>query len=213
LGGEISAECHEALMQTVSLLTELGHTVIEAYPVIDPRIHDARGTIQSVHIAAQLDSVSALNGRPINNEFVEAMILHVYHMGKAVKASDFLAALQINNIISRNMGAFMKDYDIILCPTMGEVPFKIGDIDANAHPEWTYDDWKDRKGKYTNFTNLFNATGQPSMSIPLCVSRSGMPIGMELSGELGDETTVLALAAQLERARDWKKQRPRIAGV
>jgi amidase len=44
------------------------------------------------------------------------------------------------------------------------------------------------------------------------MSRFGLPIGMELSGKLGDEATVLALAAQLQRAQDWKNQRPQIAG-
>jgi amidase len=213
LGGDISGECRESLTQTLALLVQLGHRVTEAYPVVDPRIHDARVTIQAVHTAQQLEEASAENGRPINNEFVEEMILHIYRMGKAAAGSDFLGALQIINTISRDMGRFMEDYDIILCPTMGVLPPKIGEIDANVHPEWNYEEWKERKGLFSHFTNLFNVTGQPSISIPLCMSKPGLPVGMELSGKPGDEATVLSLAAQLERARDWKKQRPGIVGV
>ena len=209
LGAQMeNKECLEALMKAVSLLTDLGHHVTEAYPEVDARIHWARETIQAAGIAAQLDSASQSQRRPINGDYVEGMILETYYKGKSAKATDFLQALEINNIISRSMGLFMEDYDIIVCPTMGTLPCPIGEIDANQHPEWDYERWRAQKSRFSHFTNLFNATGQPSMSIPLYESSQGLPIGIELSGKLGDDATVLALAAQLERAENWKDRRP-----
>jgi amidase len=40
----------------------------------------------------------------------------------------------------------------------------------------------------------------------------GMPRGVQLVGRYGDDHTVVALAAQLERARPWSGRRPSLLG-
>ena len=61
----------------------------------------------------------------------------------------------------------------------------------------------DKTFGYMPFTPLFNATGQPAMSVPLHWNAAGLPIGMQLVAKLGDDATLLRLAAQLEQARPW----------
>ena len=63
-------------------------------------------------------------------------------------------------------------------------------------------------GSFVPGTALFNMSGQPSMSVPLAWSRSGLPLGMMFSARLGDEATLLRLAAQLEQERPWKDKKP-----
>ena len=55
----------------------------------------------------------------------------------------------------------------------------------------------------TPFTFPFNITGQPAISLPLGQSTDGLPIGVQLVGRLFDEATLIALAAQVERAAFW----------
>ena len=50
------------------------------------------------------------------------------------------------------------------------------------------------------YTVLANATGLPAASLPLAKSASGLPIGVQLIAPMGDEATILAVAAQMERA-------------
>ena len=60
------------------------------------------------------------------------------------------------------------------------------------------------------FTHLYNMTGQPSMAVPLALSQGGLPIGVMLSAASGNDSLLLALAAQMERANPWRQRRPRV---
>ena len=62
------------------------------------------------------------------------------------------------------------------------------------------------------FTPPFNMTGQPSISLPIAQSATGLPIGMMFTARYGDEATLFRLAAQLEQARPWAERRPAIWG-
>ena len=74
----------------------------------------------------------------------------------------------------------------------------------------TVKDLFDHLAPIETFTALFNATGQPAMSLPLCWSKSGLPLGMQLVGRSGDEATLFRLAAALEEALPWSDRRPPI---
>ena len=55
-------------------------------------------------------------------------------------------------------------------------------------------------GSFTPFTPPFNVTGQPAIAIPAGLSSDGLPLSVQLVGRPGAETTLYALAAQVEAA-------------
>lgn len=57
-------------------------------------------------------------------------------------------------------------------------------------------------------TSPFNVYGLPTISIPCGFTRSGLPIGMQISGRLGGDAVVLQLAHAYEQATEWHKRRP-----
>ncbi|MBT3702170.1 MAG: amidase, partial [Alphaproteobacteria bacterium] len=61
------------------------------------------------------------------------------------------------------------------------------------------------------FTSMFNATGQPAMTLPLQWSENGLPLGMQIIGRYADEATLFRLAGQLEQARPWVDRRPMVS--
>ncbi len=63
------------------------------------------------------------------------------------------------------------------------------------------------------FADVFNATGQPSITLPCGFDRDGLPIGLMLSGRRSEDDLVLRVARAYESATPWHARRPPIAAA
>jgi aspartyl-tRNA(Asn)/glutamyl-tRNA(Gln) amidotransferase subunit A len=59
-------------------------------------------------------------------------------------------------------------------------------------------------------TSPFNVYGWPTISVPCGFTRSGLPIGMQISGRSQEDAVVLQLAHAYEQSTDWHTRRPRL---
>jgi amidase len=89
------------------------------------------------------------------------------------------------------------EFDVLLLPVYMHETIKVGAW-ADLSPGDTF----------TNIGNwivpcpIFNATGQPVITLPMGKEPStGLPVGIQLAGKLGTETLLISLAAQLEQYR------------
>jgi aspartyl-tRNA(Asn)/glutamyl-tRNA(Gln) amidotransferase subunit A len=57
-------------------------------------------------------------------------------------------------------------------------------------------------------TAAFDIYGLPTISVPCGFSSTGLPIGLQISGNHFAESTVLALAHAYEQATEWHRRRP-----
>jgi aspartyl-tRNA(Asn)/glutamyl-tRNA(Gln) amidotransferase subunit A len=57
-------------------------------------------------------------------------------------------------------------------------------------------------------TRPINMLGLPSISVPCGLTGAGLPIGLQICGRPGAETSVLALARAYERAAAWREIKP-----
>ncbi|WP_281170916.1 amidase family protein [Paucisalibacillus globulus] len=55
----------------------------------------------------------------------------------------------------------------------------------------------------TPFTQLANLTGQPAMTLPMHVTKEGLPCGVQVMARRGHENLLYQLAGELEGTSDW----------
>ena len=104
------------------------------------------------------------------------------------------------------MAAAMADIDVLLTPVTSEPPLLTGVL--NACVEQGPEVRTERAWRFAPYTETFNVTGQPAMSVPLHEGTDGMPIGMHFVGKVGEDARLLRLARQLEEVAPWRSRRP-----
>ena len=137
---------------------------------------------------------------------MEAVTWACVQDGLRFTAVDLLAAQAQHNTVTGSVAPFFQQYDVLVTPTLAELPATLGLLDQNKAGMSAFD-WTRQVFNYCPFTPLFNTTGQPAMSLPLNWSDDGLPIGVQIVGRFGDEATLIRLAAQLEQAMPWATRR------
>ena len=109
-----------------------------------------------------------------------------------------IARLAGSGRISRR---FFRDYDVAICPTLGQLTPELGWLD----PAQPYDVVIDRLMQWCTFTPLQNATGDPAISLPMGMSSLGLPIGVQVAASQGHEARLLEVAYELEEAAPFAR--------
>jgi Asp-tRNA(Asn)/Glu-tRNA(Gln) amidotransferase A subunit family amidase len=197
-----------ALMATVEALRAIGHVCVEAVPELDgPAVSDANVKVIAVHHAFNVGKRAAVLGREPQADDIEKVMQYRVDIGRQVSAVDYVKAVEILHQAGRAVGEFMREYDVMLRPTTAKPPQPIGTFDMNTDDLQSF---LKALWEYIPFTALFNATGQPAMSVPLGWA-DGLPMGMQFAGRYSDEETLFQLARQLEVESPWADRRPSMA--
>jgi amidase len=200
-------EMRLACEATAELLEELGHEVVEARPTFSwEAFLDSMTVVWSTTTAQMVDGFATAIGRKPGPDTLELPTLRMVELGRSVSAGELLAAIDAAGQVGREMGSFFEDFDVLLTPTLGAPPARLGtyEPDAELEPRELFDSWS----QLESFLPVFNATGQPAISLPLHQGGTGLPIGMQLVGRFGEEATLLRLSAQLEQALPWVGRMP-----
>ncbi|GGZ97763.1 6-aminohexanoate-cyclic-dimer hydrolase [Arenicella chitinivorans] len=205
-GINVHPDCLAALDETTTLLSDLGHDVVNASVDYSAQeLHHNVTTMLAVSMAAEVQQTAIDRCREIDHTTVERCNLALYHRGLATSGVDLSKALQFRTDLGRRLGAFMQDWDVMLTPTLAQPPIKLGVLDANSGD---LDAYLEQMWRYCPFTPLANVTGVPAMSVPLCWNPRNLPIGMMFTAAYGGEDTLFRLAGELEAARPWRDKHP-----
>lgn len=202
-------DCIEAVQKTAALCEQLGHRVEEtAFPVEGLEFYDTVFTIIGSQTRSLMHLLGRLAGHPIDEQALEARHRVILRDKGALSGAEYAAAVDYIHAFGRRMAALMERYDVILTPTMAQPPARIGTL--TVREEQSISDLIHTFHGFSPFTALFNASGQPAMSVPLHWNEQGLPIGLHFAAGFGQEPLLFALAAQLEQAAPWAHRRPPI---
>jgi amidase len=227
LGRQTHPDCLRALEDAVKLLSELGHELHEAAPVIDGRAFVENWVYaMGGQVAADIREGSALLKKPIRRAEFHPMTWLSRLLGEALPAAEYVRAVRELKQAGRRLALFLADYDAWLTPTLGEPPVRHGAFDGSGILAWlerlvAFAEvgralvWSgqivERAAPLFDFVSyppLANAGGLPAMSVPLFWNAQRLPIGVMLTARLGEDATLLRLARELEEARPWFGELP-----
>ena len=183
--GEASGDYQQAVLSTVRLLEDLGHSVRPGCPdfseLVDPFIKVWQSGIAASGIPPELLD-------PVN----------IWLLEQKCDAGEYLQAVSKMQSVARSIVGFFDDVDVLLLPVYLHGPKKIGEWGALGPEEIIQ-----RVINWIAPCPPFNATGQPAIAIPVGLDSNGLPIGVQLVGRPAAETTIISLAAQIEAAQPW----------
>ena len=211
-GVPVSTESRQALHSALGLLEETGHSLEEASPVLDwEALFAATVTIMCANLANGVDKLSATFGRsPLPRE-LQSSTWACYRQGKTLAAGDLLGSLEVFNTVSRSVGAFFEQYDVLMTPAC-VYPAPLIEESYRCDPKEPITGTAYQENVYANdlFACLFNTTGQPAITLPLHETQDPLPLGVQVAGRFGDEETLLRLGRFFEVAAPWKDRAPPI---
>jgi len=125
--------------------------------------------------------------------------------GTDVTAKEYIEGQRELQRLRRHILRVFEQVDLLITPASSILPPTIAELESA--PE------KLRPTELTMLRNTrpFNVFGLPTISLPCGFSKSGLPIGLQISGAPGAEGMVLALAQAYEAATEWHKRRPAIS--
>jgi amidase len=191
----VHAACRDAARETADLLADLGHDVVEVPAPFPAERWDAFAAVWAA-LAASAPVPPEREGdlRPLTR--------WLRGRGRRTTATQYLSAFAAMQAVTREVGAAWSDLDLVLSPTLADLPAPVGALRDDDDPAGDFA----AQTRFTPWTSVFNLTGRPAVSLPLhWAEHDGvlLPVGVMLGAALGDDELLLAVAATLERARPW----------
>lgn len=116
--------------------------------------------------------------------------------GRALTMKDVAEANLNRTILFKTMTAFLQDFDVLACPVVGNMQRPIEEEwakEINGQALGGYMDW-------LRFAFLATVTGLPAISVPVGLSKRGLPVGIQLIGKHREDAKLLAVARAIELA-------------
>jgi amidase len=205
-GRPVHPEVQAAVERVADLLARLGHEVVPRGLGVDQRaLWGAQNAFSGANYAAGMKRLIDQVGREPEPDELEPMTWASLKGGRRFTGAEAMWDMQELRMLARGVLALFGTFDVYLCPTLYAPPPPLGYLSPVTNAPR---DVGRRQAEFFSASGPFNMTGQPSISLPLCWSASGLPMGMMFSARYADEATLFRLAAQLEKEFPWKDKRP-----
>ena len=136
-------------------------------------------------------------------EVKRRIMLGTYVLSAGYYDAFYLKAQQVRTLLRQDYDAAFERADMVAMPTSPTPPFRLGEKTDDPLQMYLAD----------VFTVSANLVGLPAISIPCGFAQrpagaERLPVGLQLTGRMFDEATLLRAADAYERITDWHRQAP-----
>jgi aspartyl-tRNA(Asn)/glutamyl-tRNA(Gln) amidotransferase subunit A len=157
------------------------------------------------HRTANANSLRAMYNRTRDEGFgpevKRRIMLGTYVLSAGYYDAYYRKAQQVRTLIRGDYDAAFARVDVVAMPTSPTPPFPLGEKVDDPLQMYLAD----------VFTVSANLTGLPALSVPCGFTPDGLPVGLQLTGRVFDELTLLRAGDAYEREAGWWTRRPRAA--
>jgi aspartyl-tRNA(Asn)/glutamyl-tRNA(Gln) amidotransferase subunit A len=197
----------------LELLGEVDVDVGRLYLLALDRLRKAGVTVQMVRPPRALDDSFGPNGLMMagegwriwrerierHAEVMDPWIVRRFAAGREVTDERLARAHAQRAEDQAQFHAWLSAYDGLATPTCPIPAPPIAEVDEAASP-------------LSRLTRAANYLDLPGVSVPMGLTRDGLPAGLQILGRPRDEATVVALGAAFERVSGWNSRVPDLAG-
>lgn len=141
-----------------------------------------------------LAAAEAAGTAPEDEQWCDPGRLAVVRHGRSLSGAAVMRAEEARLGLRTRLRGVMERFDLLAMATVPVEPFAPEAIG----PAWAADPEDLLWLAWSPATYPFNMTGQPALSLPAGLTRSGLPVGLQLVGPVGADDLVLATARRLE---------------
>jgi len=213
---ELNPEVSEAVKKAIEQLKSLGAEVHEislphspyslaAYYVLAPSEASSNlarydGVRYGLRVSGEniVEMYSKTRAAGFGPEVKRRIMLGTYALYSGYYDAYYLKALKVRRLIKQDYDKAFEKVDVIVTPTVPNPAFKFGEKTDNPLTMYLED----------IFTISINIAGVPALSLPCGISKTDLPIGLQIIGKPFDEAALLKTAYAYEQSTDWHKRKP-----
>jgi amidase len=201
---------------------EVDPEVIKATRAALDAFRDAGAEIEEIELSWKKDIVLGFLAHARETDFEPAHLLPLRKRklltdmirGRTPRTDEakrltYADSLNIRADMWAKLAPVMKRCQILLCSTLA-IPAQPANFDPNDR-SFTINGKRIQPDIGWVMTFPFNMLGQlPAATVPCGFARSGVPIGLQIVGRPYDDLSVFQAAAAFEKAKPWRKYRPKL---
>jgi aspartyl-tRNA(Asn)/glutamyl-tRNA(Gln) amidotransferase subunit A len=143
------------------------------------------------------DLYARSRGEGFGAEVKRRIMIGTYALSAGFYDAYYLKAQKVRQVIADDFKLAFNEVDIIAGPVTPDTAFKLGEKSDDPVTMYLSD----------IYTIAVNLAGLPGMSVP-CGFSDGLPVGLQLIGNIFDEARLLNVAHQYQQITDWHRQLP-----
>jgi len=195
----MDAEIEHAFESSINIFKGLGAAVTDLVEL--PYIEDAlSANITIISSEAATVHQTAMDGRP--HDYGEDVLARL-SIGREHPATAYITARNTQRQMRDQLMGSLANYDALMLPMMPLGAPPIGQNDVLVGGKLL-----DVRAAVTRYTQPFNLTGFPAISVPCGFTDDALPIGFQLAAKPFEESALLRITHAYEQATEWHKHRP-----